>query len=100
MSKYFIKRTQIYTHKNKLHKEVQGIANSLNRLMVDAKDLDKVIRNYIDAVVKANLNNPRSGGVSGVIVRNPKYKLEMDYQLIIKDVVTLTIYHVKGEVEL
>lgn len=99
MSKYFIKQTQVYSPKNKLHKDVQVIASSLNRLMVDAKDLDKVVRNYIDAVAKANLNNPRSHGVE-VIVRNPTYKLDKDYQLIINDVVTLTIYLVKGEVEL
>lgn len=99
MNKYFIKQTQVYSPKNKLHKDVQVIAGSLNRLLVDAKDLDKVIRNYIDAVVKANVNNPRSNGVE-VRVSHPTFKIDKDYQLIVNEVVILTIYHVKGEVEL
>lgn len=99
MNKYFIKVTQIYTPKTKLHRDVQAIAESLNRLLVNAKYLDKVIRNYIDAVVTANKNNPRCHGVE-VNVRNPTYKIDKDYQLYVNDVVTLTIYHVKGEVEL
>ena len=97
--KYYIRINHELKPKNALHREVQTLAHSIDRILIDDTQLDQVIRNFRNGVVKLNQKHFRCTALE-VKVFHPNYDVVKDWTMHINEVVSITISYVKGEVEL
>ena len=98
--KNLIQITKEYQCTNNLHREIQARAKSIDRLIVESKDIASVIVNFKTAIAKANNNHPRCHPVE-LKVHNGTFSAEAkDYILEVENVVFISIWASKGKLEL
>lgn len=98
--KHLIQITKEYQCTNNLHREIQARAKSIDRLMVETNDIAAVIVNFRTAIAKANDNHPRCHPLE-LRVHNGTFSAEAkDYILEVEDVVFISIWASKGNLEL